>query len=422
MEEKNNISEVNAIKKRIDEEYNRNSNKGKILTNAITLAIAIVISAVVLFALYTIIQPTLNTFSSSVFTKEQLERFEKAAKIIQTDYLYEYDTDKMIDGAVEGMVNSLDNAYTYYETEEEYQDTLNSGSNGNYVGIGVHLTFDRETEGIKVLGTMPDSPAEAAGIKSGDVILQVDDIYLNIETYSDAAEAIKGEEGTTVKLLVLRGEEVFELEVPRQKITENNVTTEIIDDIGYIRIYSFDNGIYNQFKSEYEKLRANNVKGIIVDLRNNPGGLVYDTVEILDLFLPECDVLKLVDKNGNEEVFKTDNTSQIDIPLVVLVNQNSASASEIFASAIKDSGKGVVIGTKTYGKGVVQYVRPIKEHGAISIVAAQYFTSSGVVIQDNGIEPNIVVELDEELKNDSYVSRDQDLQLQKAIEYINEQL
>lgn len=419
MEDKNNVQE---IKNSIEQEYNQDSSKGKILTNAITLAIAIVISAIVLFALYTIIQPTLNTFSSSVFTKEQLERFEKAAKIIQTDYLYEYDTDKMIDGAVEGMVNSLDNAYTYYQTEEEYQDTLNSGSNGNYVGIGVHLTFDRETEGIKVLGTMPDSPAEAAGIKSGDVILQVDDIYLNIETYSDAAEAIKGEEGTTVKLVVLRGEEVFELEVPRQKITENNVTTEIIDDIGYIRIYSFDNGIYNQFKSEYEKLRANNVKGIIVDLRNNPGGLVYDTVEILDLFLPECDVLKLVDKNGNEEVFKTDNTSQIDIPLVVLVNQNSASASEIFASAIKDSGKGVVIGTKTYGKGVVQYVRPIKEHGAISIVAAQYFTSSGVVIQDNGIEPNIVVELDEELKNDSYVSRDQDLQLQKAIEYINEQL
>ena len=395
MEDKNNVQEINEIKKSIEQEYNQDSSKGKILTNAITLAIAIVISAIVLFALYTIIQPTLNTFSSSVFTKEQLERFEKAAKIIQTDYLYEYDTDKMIDGAVEGMVNSLDNAYTYYETEEEYQDTLNSGSNGNYVGIGVHLTFDRETEGIKVLGTMPDSPAEAAGIKSGDVILQVDDIYLNIETYSDAAEAIKGEEGTTVKLVVLRGEEVFELEVPRQKITENNVTTEIIDDIGYIRIYSFDNGIYNQFKSEYEKLRANNVKGIIVDLRNNPGGLVYDTVEILDLFLPECDVLKLVDKNGNEEVFKTDNTSQIDIPLVVLVNQNSASASEIFASAIKDSGKGVVIGTKTYGKGVVQYVRPIKEHGAISIVAAQYFTSSGVVIQDNGIEPNIVVELDE---------------------------
>ena len=419
MEDKNNVQE---IKNSIEQEYNQDSSKGKILTNAITLAIAIVISAIVLFALYTIIQPTLNTFSSSVFTKEQLERFEKAAKIIQTDYLYEYDTDKMIDGAVEGMVNSLDNAYTYYQTEEEYQDTLNSGSNGNYVGIGVHLTFDRETEGIKVLGTMPDSPAEAAGIKSGDVILQVDDIYLNIETYSDAAEAIKGEEGTTVKLVVLRGEEVFELEVPRQKITENNVTTEIIDDIGYIRIYSFDNGIYNQFKSEYEKLRANNVKGIIVDLRNNPGGLVYDTVEILDLFLPECDVLKLVDKNENEEVFKTDNTSQIDIPLVVLVNQNSASASEIFASAIKDSGKGVVIGTKTYGKGVVQYVRPIKEHGAISIVAAQYFTSSGVVIQDNGIEPNIVVELDEELKNDSYVSRDQDLQLQKAIEYINEQL
>lgn len=423
MEDKNNIPENEDIKNIIDEKYNNKLDKTKIISNSISIAIAIVVSVVVLFSLYIIIQPTLkNTFSSSIFTDEQLQRIEKAAEIIDEDYLYEYDTDKMIDGAIEGMVNSLENPYTYYETEEEYQDSLNSGSNGNYVGIGVHLTFDKETEGIKVLGTMPDSPAEVAGIKSGDVILQVDDIYVNIDTYSDAVDAIKGEEGTTVKLTILRGEEVFEVDVSRQTITENNVTSEIIDDIGYIRIYSFDNGIYNQFKDEYEKLRANNVKGIIVDLRNNPGGLVYDTLNILNLFLPEGEVLRLVDKDGNEEVFKTDNNEQIDIPLAVLVNQNSASASEIFASAIKDSGKGVVIGTKTFGKGVVQYVRPIKNHGAISIVAAQYFTSSGVVIQDNGIEPNIVVELPDELKNDSYVSRDQDLQLQRAIEYINEQL
>lgn len=238
----------------------------------------------------------------------------------------------------------------------------------------------------------------------------------------DSVDAIKGEKDTTVKLSVYRGEEVIEMEIKRAEITENNVSTDIIDDIGYIKVFSFDIGIYDQFRAEYDKLRSKNVKGIIIDLRNNPGGYVYDTLRMLDIFLPKAEVLKLVNKAGEEDVFKTDDREKIDIPMAVLVNQNSASASEIFASAVKDSGKGIVIGTQTFGKGVVQYVRPIKGHGAISIVSSQYFTSSGVVIQDNGIEPNIVVELSDELKNDSYIARDKDLQLQEALKYIKEQL
>ena len=143
---------------------------------------------------------------------------------------------------------------------------------------------------------------------------------------------------------------------------------------------------------------------------------------MLNLLLPKCDVLRLVDKNGNEKVYKTDDKEQIDIPLAVIVNQNSASASEIFSSAIKDSQKGVVVGTQTFGKGVVQYVEVIKGHGAIDIVAAQYFTPSGVVIQDNGIEPNYIVEVEEEYKNSTYIPRDKDTQLQRALDYIKEQL
>lgn len=398
-------------------------DKTKIMSNAISIAIAIVMSVVVLYALYVVIKPNMSSnVSSDVFTQEQIDRLEEAAKIIEKDYLYDYDKDVMIDGAIEGMVNSLENVYTYYENEEEYQESMNSGADANYVGIGVHLTFDTETQGIKVLGVMPGSPAEVAGMKSGDIILKVDDTYVNIDTYMDSVDAIKGEKDTTVKLSVYRGEEVIEMEIKRAEITENNVSTDIIDDIGYIKVFSFDIGIYDQFRAEYDKLRSQNVKGIIIDLRNNPGGYVYDTLRMLDIFLPKAEVLKLVNKAGEEDVFKTDDREKIDIPMAVLVNQNSASASEIFASAVKDSGKGIVIGTQTFGKGVVQYVRPIKGHGAISIVSSQYFTSSGVVIQDNGIEPNIVVELSDELKNDSYIARDKDLQLQEALKYIKEQL
>lgn len=418
MEDFNNNEEVNNNEKKL--------NKTKILTNALSIGGGIVFSVVVLFSLYVVFKPQITgtaTTTSSVFTDEQLQRLEQAAKIIDKDYLYDYDKDKMVDGAIEGMVNSLENVYSYYETEEEYQEDLNSGANSNYVGIGVHLTYDKDNDAIRVLGTVPGSPAEEAGIQAGDIIVKVDDLVINIDTYTEGVNAIRGEEGTTVKLTIKRDDdEIIEIESERATITENNVTSEVIDDIGYIRVYSFDNGIYEQFQEAYYALREKNIKGLIVDLRNNPGGYVSDTIDMLDLLLPAGDVLKLVDKNGNEKVYKTDNKEQIDIPLAVVVNQNSASASEIFASAIKDSGKGVVVGTQTYGKGVVQYVEVIKGHGAIDIVAAQYYTSSGVVIQDNGIEPNYVVEVDEEYKNSTYIPRDKDTQLQKALEYIKEQL
>lgn len=417
--------ENNELKEAIEQEKEYRVNKQKVLTNAISISIGIVFSVIVLFALYTIIKPQLSsssTLTSEVFTQEQLQRLEEAAKIIEEDYLYDYDTDKMMDGAIEGMVNSLENPYTYYETEEEYQESLNSGANSQYYGIGVHLTYDQDNDAIRVLGNVPDSPAEAAGIQAGDVIKQVDDLVITLDTYMDGVNAIKGEEGTTVRLTILRGDEVLEISVTRAEITDNNVTSEIIDNIGYIRVYSFGIGVYDQFKQAYDEIIAQNIDGLIVDLRNNPGGYVKDTINMLDLLLPKGDVLKLVDKSGEETVYKTYTDDEIDIPLAVVVNQNSASASEIFASAIKDSGKGVVIGTQTFGKGVVQYVERLKGHGAIDIVSAQYFTASGVVIQDNGIEPNFVVEVDEEYANNSYIPRDKDTQLQRALDYIKEQL
>ncbi len=403
-----------------NEENQRKFNKGQFITTTLSIVLALVIAGVILMAAWVVIIPDVAPgLTSTQFTQEQLERLEKAAKIIEDNYLYEYDMDKIVDGAIGGMVESLDNPFTYYQDEEAYQEDLHSGANANYVGIGVHLTYDVESDAIMILGTMNGSPAEEVNIKSGDVIVKVDDTVVNAETYNDAVDQIKGEEGTSVKLTILRGEEKLEFVVPRRSISENNVVSEVLDNnIGYIRVFAFDNGVYDQFKTEYYKLREQNIKGLVIDLRNNPGGYVDQTAKMLNLLVPKCEAIRIVEKNGDEDVISTDDKEQIDIPLAVIVNQNSASASEIFASVVRDMKKGEIVGTTTYGKGVVQYVKPIKGHGAISIVSAQYFTPSNVVIQDKGIEPDHVVELSDELKNNMYVDREKDLQLQKAIEIV----
>ena len=407
----------NNLNEEIRKAEQKEETKNKIIIYTTSFTLAIVFSAFILFALYTVFIKGSNVATSKIFTQEQMERLEYAASLIDKNYLYEYDTDAMIDGAISGMVKGLGNKFTYYQTEEEYQESLQSGKS-DYVGIGVHLTYDEETDVIRVLGTMPDSPAEKAGIKGGDLIFQVDDLIITADTYYDGVNNIRGEEGTDVKIRVKRGDEILEFTITRQKIQENNVTSEIIDGIGYIRIFAFDNDIYKQFRTAYDEIANQGISGLVIDLRNNPGGYVDDTLKILDMFVGQEDVLRLVDKNGKEKVYSTTDTENINIPLAVIVNQNSASASEIFASIVMDLNRGEVFGTQTYGKGVVQYVLRIKDHGSIDCVAAQYFTPSGVVIQDNGITPTHVVEVDEEYKNNTFIPRDKDAQLQGALEYI----
>ena len=398
-------------------------DKVKVISNAFSLTIAIVASAIIIFALYVVFKPLLSatkSYGTVTLTQEQIERLDNAAKIVSDNYLYEYDQDKMVDGAIDGMIASLENPFSYYLFEDEYQESLNSGANASYCGIGVHLTYSKDNNAILVLGIMPNSPAEEAQMRAGDIIVQVDDLVVNTDTYIDAVDAIKGEEGQSVKLKVFRDGEVLDFEIVRQKISENNVVSEILDgNIGYIKVFAFDNGVFEQFRDEYVKLRAKNVRALIIDLRNNPGGYVADTLNMLNLLVPEIpDVLKIVSKVGDEKTYKTTSTNQIDIPLAVIVNENSASASEIFASVIRDAKKGVVIGKNTFGKGVVQKEIPVPGHGAIDIVYGQYFTPSGVVIQDNGIKPDIEVDLPEGVSNSNYIERDKDTQLQRAIENV----
>lgn len=402
-------------------------DKNRVLNDVIIATLTIVISGIILWCLFTVVRSDMGTSdrvfsnSSSGENAKYLDRINEAINQLKKKYIDidDVDMDELVDGAISGIASATGDPYTRYLTSDEFNELLTSGTE-TFSGIGVHLIYDKDTSGIMVVGVMPDSPALEAGLKPGDIILKVNDLAVNLDTYNKCVDEIKGEEGTKVNLTISRKGEIFEQKVTRKRITANNVESEVLDgNIGYIKILSFDNNIYKQFKSEYDKLMSQNISGLIIDVRDNPGGLVDETIDILDLLLPKGDVLKLVYKDGSQKVYKCEDDEQINIPLAVLTNSRSASASEILSSAIKDSGKGVLIGEKTYGKGIVQEVERLESGGAMSITVAKYYTMSGIEIHKNGITPDIEVELPDDVKNLSVIEKDKDTQLKKAIEYIN---
>lgn len=409
-----------------EENKNLKLNKVKILTNALTISIALIITVVVLACIYIVAKPIIlneNPVTTSADNNSSyINAITEAVDMINEKYIdiYDIDEDEMLDNVISSIASSVGDPYTRYITDEEYNEMLTSGTE-EYSGIGIHLTYDLDMNAMIILSVMPNSPALESDLKIGDYIIQVEDTIVTLESYSDCVDIMKGQEGTDVKIVIVRDGEKIEKSITRRKIQVNNVESEILEgNIGYIKILQFENDIYNQFKTQYENLISNNVKGLIIDVRNNPGGLVSETVKILDLLLPKGEVLRLTYKDGSNKIYRCTDNKQIDIPLAVLANGSSASASEILASAIKDSGKGVIVGTQTYGKGIVQEVEKLSFRGALSITVAKYYTSSGIEINKNGIEPNIVVELPEELKKQSVVAKDKDTQLQRAIQYIDE--
>lgn len=403
----------------MNEEY-KNERK-RFINKAVIISIIVVFSAIVIGAMTLVAMSLIkNTKTSNgEDISKYMTRIEDAIKMVKSKYIDDIDTEKLVDGAVAGIAEATGDPYTRYMDEEEYSQMLNSGTE-TYGGLGIHITYDTKSEGIIILGIMPDAPALDADLKIGDVILSVDGTVVSQKSFYECVDKLKGEAGSEVKLIIKRDNDTLEKTVKREEIIPNNVESDIMDgNIGYIRIWSFDNNVYKQFKTEYEKLKSKNITGLVIDVRNNPGGLVSDTVSILKEMLPKCDIVKLVYKDESERVYKCDGKNQINIPVAVLVNSGSASASEILASAIKDSNTGVLIGTKTYGKGIVQEVQQLDGKGALSITVAKYYTASGVEIHKNGIEPNITVELPEGYQKSSSVPRDKDTQLIKAIEYIN---
>lgn len=336
---------------------------------------------------------------------------------VKEKYLNEYDENKAIEGAMAGYVAALGDPYTEYipaDEMEEYTQTIM----GNYVGIGIYMTKNTEKNLIQVLAPIRESPAEKAGIKTGDFIAKIDGVEYTGDEMTQASNKIKGEEGTKVTLEILRGEETLTFEIERQKINTNPVYADVIDgNIGYLGISSFDEGVAEDFKTKFQSLKEKGITSLIIDLRDNGGGIVDEATKIVDYIVPKGkEILITVDKNKNEEITKAEEDVLIDMPIVVLVNASSASASEIMAGALKDLGEATIVGTKTYGKGIIQQFLSLSNGGGLKITIEEYYTPNRTKINGVGITPDVEVELEQSVTG---LPTDQnDTQLNKAKEIL----
>ncbi|SDL28682.1 S41 family peptidase [Natronincola ferrireducens] len=338
------------------------------------------------------------------------------------NYYQELDEEKLVEAAIKGMFQGVEDPYTTYMTEKEFTELM-TRNQGSYGGIGVIITSGDDGL-VMVVSPIEDTPGEKAGIATGDKIISVDGKSVSGERLDYAAELMKGEPGTEVTLTIWREgrAQPFDVTIRREEIRLHTVRSEMLENnIGYVRISMFDEQTAKDFKTHINELQKQNAAALIIDLRNNPGGLLSQCLEIADMILGEQVIVYTEDRHGTREVEKSDK-KQIDLPLVVLVNKGSASASEILAGAVKDGNRGSIVGTTTFGKGLVQQVKPLKDGTGFKYTISQYFTPNGINIHGKGVEPHIEVELPEELRNEVTVERHQDTQLQKAIDTIKEKM
>lgn len=329
---------------------------------------------------------------------DRYRRLDEVRATLMNEYYQPLDEDELVLGAIRGMMSAVGDPYTFYYTADE-MTAANEEFGGVYHGVGmlVQLTDDGA---IEVARVYEDSPAEAAGVRMGDRIVAVDGVEVSGEsaqTLNEAIDRIQGEDGTTVVLSVQRDGEILDLEVMRAEVSISYVEYQIINgDIGYINISQFSGNDVEGFQEAVSALQAADVSGVIIDIRNNPGGLLTDVVEIADALLPEGLIAYVEDGHGNRTEYTSD-ADYWDVPLVVLVNGMSASASELLSAAIQDYDRGTIVGTTTYGKGIVQTLITFAEDGAgMQLTTASYYSPSGRSIHENGVEPDVTVELSED--------------------------
>lgn len=401
----------------------RRSGAGKIGIFVLGVAVGIAFLAVAahFFPVRTIAEQTIGvdsdpmSASDSALNQESIEKLQLLEDCIR-EYYYEPETatvETLENGMYKGLMDSLGDPYTVYYTPEEY-NSMTEETSGVYKGIGAYIGLDTKTGAPVFTGIMPGTPAEKAGLMVGDIICEVDGTdTLSMDT-SEVANLVKGEEGTTVTIKVNRDGEYVTVTATRETINVPTVTSEMLDNqIGYLKISQFDDVTPGQFDEEYSKLKAAGMKSMILDLRDNPGGTVTAVTQIASEMLPEGLIFYMEDKNGEREEY-TCPGADFNIPMVVLVNGYSASASEILAGAIQDAGIGTLVGTQTYGKGIVQNLYPLGDGSAIKITIADYYTRNGRNIHKVGIEPDQVLEFDKDL----YEKDKTDNQLEKAKEIL----
>ena len=361
-----------------------------------------------------------NTDGESVTGEAVNEDTVAKMKVIENvidTYFYKEDVDKdaMVDGIFKGMVESLGDPYSEYYSKEELE-SLYQDSFGVYYGVGAYVSLDTTTGLAKVSGIIADSPAEEADLRAEDIIYKVDDVDVTGMSLQETVSLIKGDENTTVKLTLIRDGKEIEKEVTRRKVESPTVKFEMLDDgMAYIQITEFDTVTVDQFTEAMAMARGNDMKGLILDLRSNPGGNLSSVVSIAKQMLPKGLIVYTEDRDGNREEYSCDGSKELDVPMVVLVNGNSASASEILAGAIKDYGIGTLVGTTTFGKGIVQRPIELSDGSAVKLTISSYYTPNGINIHGIGIEPDVECEFDSERY---YSDKAYDNQLEKAKEVL----
>lgn len=342
-------------------------------------------------------------------------------KTVKDKYLNSIDEEKAIEGAIAGYVSSLGDPYTEFIPSDE-MEAYTQNIMGNFVGIGIYMIKNEEKNRVQVLTPIKDSPAEEAGLKSGDLIIKVDGKEYTGDEMTAVSNNIKGEEGTKVKLEILRGEQTLNIEITRRKVITNPVTAEVINGhIGYLGISSFDEDTAKDFKEKYLTLKEKNIGSLIIDLRDNGGGLVSEALSIIDYIVPKNkEVLITVNKNKEEEITKTKEDVLIDMPVVVLVNASTASASEILAGALQDLKEATIVGSKTYGKGVIQELLSLSNGSGLKITTEEYYTPNRTRINGIGITPDVQVELETSVTGEP--TDKNDTQLNKAIQVIEDKM
>ena len=359
---------------------------------------------------------------SDVVGKDTNEKLEAIQDILDKNFYFEEYEQAKQDGLLKGYMEGLDDPYSVYYTKEEYEE-FTQNTDGEYVGVGVQVSQSADTKIITVVKVF-DGPAKEAGIEAEDVITKVDGEDISEQDIDNVVQKIRGIEGTEVTVTVYRSSDGKEHDytMKRQKVENPTVEYKMLsDNIGYISVSSFYEVTAQQFISAVGELNVQGMEGLIIDLRDNGGGLLDIAVEMLDFMLPEGKIVYTEDKDGNViDSYNSTDEQQFTKPLVVLVNGYSASASEIFAGAIKDYGIGTLVGTNTYGKGIVQRMFPLSDGSAIKVTIAKYFTPNGNDIHKVGIKPDVEVEFDAQAYKDS--KGENDNQIDAAIDEINKKL
>ncbi len=361
--------------------------------------------------------------SQSLYTPSVEEKVDTINDLIDENFYFDASSSEEREEYIyKGILESLDDPYSVYYTADEYADLMNT-STGSYEGIGVSIQQDATTKTLTVIRVFQGSGAEEAGMLPKDIIQAVDGRKLDGEDVSEVVTWIKGEPGTTVDVTVYRPstEEELTLTIERKTVDNSTVSYRMKDNqIGYIEVTDFYEKTAEQFEKAVDDLQSQGMQSLIVDLRNNPGGYVDVVVEMCDYILKEGTIVYTKDRDGNVvSSYEATDDHSLDIPMVVLVNGDSASASEIFSGCMQDHGIATLVGTTTFGKGIVQHVIPLSDGSAVKLTTQKYFTPNGNDIHGVGIEPDVTVELPDELKYEPVIPEDQDVQLQKAVEILS---